>query len=97
MPRKSQDELNHGRSARKGMPVRQRETEPADWATADPALVLELVTLVGLVGGAIRFGYTSDGGAYAIGFYNGDERKTEYVRPNEDINTALREFIELWR
>lgn len=68
--------------------------EIADWATADAALVLETIANVSSAGGAIRFGYTRDGGAYAIGIYGSGEPFTEYVRPSEDINYYLQGLIE---
>ena len=49
---------------------------------------------MGLVGGAIRFGYTRDGGAYAVGLYYGGETCTEYIRPGEDVEQALIESVE---
>jgi hypothetical protein len=65
-------------------------SEAADWGTADPLLVLAAITSVGLQGCAIRFGYTRDGGAFAIGIVGDGEPYTEYVRPTEDINEYLR-------
>jgi hypothetical protein len=39
-------------------------------------------------------GYTRDGGAFAIGILDGDEKHTEYVRPSEDIDLYLRDLAE---
>lgn len=47
-------------------------------------------------GGAVRMGRTRDGGALSIGLYKGDETLTEYVRPNEDLHTALVEIADAW-
>lgn len=66
----------------------------ADWSDADPALLLEAVALMAYRGGAIRFGYSRDGGAFAIGIYLSDDKFTEYVRPSEDINAYLRSIVE---
>jgi hypothetical protein len=63
--------------------------EQADWASADPACVLRAIKAVSDIGGAIRFGYTRDGGSFAVGIYDGDEATTEYVRPTEDVNFYL--------
>lgn len=69
---------------------------PADWATASPELVLNAITTVTLAGGAIRFGYTKAGGAYAIGFLGDGEPYTDYVRPSDDIDQYLTEVAALW-
>lgn len=66
----------------------------ADWETADGALVLRLVACLARHGGAIRLGYTRDGGAYAIGIYGDGDPFTEYVPPSDDINETLKGMIE---
>lgn len=66
----------------------------ADWANANSEDVLRLVCLVGMEGGAVRFGYTRDGGAYSIGLYLGDDSKTYYCNEAEGINAQIRELIE---
>jgi hypothetical protein len=73
-----------------------RQTEPADWAVVDMAILLKLIVNVTGCGGAVRFGYTSDGGAYAIGFYDQDDKWTEYIRPNEDVNEVISELASAW-
>lgn len=72
------------------------QSEPADWSLADAALLVRLIVNVAGCGGAVRFGYTSDGGAYAIGFYGDGEPYTEYIRPSQDIDAALQAFCEAW-
>jgi len=65
-------------------------TGRADWATVDMAQIQETIAKVSATGGAVRFGYTADGGAYAIGVYgDGPTPYTEYVRPGEDIDAFL--------
>lgn len=61
----------------------------ADWRAVTPGILLELLATASSRGGALRLGYTRDGGAYAIGVYFGDEYWTDYVRPSEDIDTYL--------
>lgn len=68
----------------------------ADWANVTPELLGKLVTAVTSRGGAIRFGYTRDGGAYAVGLYYGSESHTEYIRPGEDLTARIDEFIEIY-
>lgn len=80
-----------------GKSTRIRKTEtvlPADWANADPKYLLAVICCIALRGGAIRLGYTRDGGAYAIGIYGDGEPFTEYVKPSEDINDYLRGLYE---
>jgi len=62
----------------------------ADWGSVDAELLRYAVAAVSVAGGAVRFGYTRDGGAYAIGVYDNGESDTDYVRPGEDINGYLR-------
>ena len=64
------------------------------WALANPELVMYAVMAVAQRGGALRLGYTRDGGAYAIGVYGDGEPYTDYVSPNEDINQYLRNLAE---
>jgi len=47
-------------------------------------------------GGALRVGFTRDGGAIAIGVYLGDDYATEYIRPAEDFPTACEEIADAW-
>lgn len=66
----------------------------ADWMSCDESLLRRAVAAAGYAGGALRFGYTSDGGAYAVGVYDGDEKTTIYVRPGENINEELQRIID---
>jgi hypothetical protein len=68
----------------------------ADWAMVNPESLSKLVRMVTSRGGAIRFGYTRDGGAYAVGLYYGGESDTEYVRPSEDLEEKITEWIALY-
>jgi hypothetical protein len=53
---------------------------------------------VALAGGALRLGYTADGGAYAIGVYgDGPEAYTEYIRPSENLDKVLSELEQTFR
>lgn len=65
----------------------------ANWEDVDGELIKATIVAAALTGGALRFGYTSDGGAYALGIYgDGDKPYTEYVRPSEDIDAVLRDI-----
>lgn len=96
MPSSKQIEREKRRdSAKRGRRI-QRQSEPADWSLADAALIQRAIANVAAQGGALRFGYTSDGGAYALGVYGDGDPYTEYIRPSEDVNEFLSELIALW-
>lgn len=67
-----------------------------DWAGADHELLVRLVVTAADRGGAVRFGYTRDGGAYALGLYFGTETATKYCRPQEDLDDFLRQWLEFF-
>lgn len=66
---------------------------PADWANADAVLVLRAIELISKNGGALRFGYTRDGGAYAIGIYENGQSDTEYLKPGDDLDAYFKGII----
>jgi hypothetical protein len=68
----------------------------ANWAEVNPGTIAKLVDVVTSRGGAVRFGYTRDGGAYAVGFYYGDESKTDYCRPSDDVEGFLERWIDFY-
>ena len=71
------------------------ERRAADWGTAKPEELKSLIVAAARAGGAVRFGYTADQGAYALGIYgDGDTPYTEYVRPGEDLGEVLRNLTE---
>lgn len=80
---------------RKSLPKTTRSgSGVADWINADATLIHRLVCRVGSEGGAVRFGYTRDGGAYSIGIYLGDDSKTYYCNEEQGINEQLNELSE---
>lgn len=65
--------------------------QAADWGEVDADIIRGAIAAASMAYGALRFGYTSDGGAYALGIYgDGDKPYTEYIRPSEDIEGVLR-------
>lgn len=64
-------------------------SERAEWRTADPAKVMDAIVAVTKFGFAIRFGYTKDGGAFAVGIIGDGDPYTEFTRPTEDIDLYL--------
>lgn len=77
--------------------LKRGTTAVADWASADADALRSAICAAAIVGGALRFGYTSDGGAYALGIYGDGAPYTEYVSPADDIDitlVAVRELFE---
>lgn len=85
MAQKNQTGMDKLRAKRKG----KLDHEVADWQSANAEVLLHAIAVVAYKGGALRFGYTRDGGAYAIGIYLGGDHFTEYIRPSEDIDSYL--------
>lgn len=81
MSEKVDRRLDKIRERRKG----KLQHEIADWQSVNPEAIVRAIAAISYNGGAVRFGYTRDGGAYAIGIYLGNDHFTEYVRPGEDI------------
>ena len=75
--------------------VEQRFTTVADWAGVDRELLVTAIAAVTLGGGAIRFGYTRDGGAFAIGIYDGDDKYTLFAKPEPsgELDITLQDII----
>lgn len=90
MAKQGDDRLDRLRAKRQG----RQPSGAANWGDANPAAVVNAIAWTAANGGALRFGYTRDGGAYAIGIYMSDQANTEYVRPNEDIDRYLSDLAE---
>lgn len=67
-------------------------SQGADWRSVDAAVIHGLVVAAADAGGAVRFGFTRNGGAYAIGVYGFGDGFTEYLRPSDDITGYLRDL-----
>lgn len=89
-PMRERDESNARRRKARGSSAK------ADWNTVDPPLLQQVIATVASAGGAIRFGYTRDGGAYSIGFLGDGEPYTEYLRPSDNIGEYLEGVIRDW-
>ena len=74
-------------------PQKRRRSEQngdtADWAAADAELLRRVIETIAVDGGAIRFGYSRDGGAYSIGIYGDGDPFTEYLPCTGDVNFWL--------
>ena len=92
MPRIDKDGASNASRRRKarGNSVR------ADWNSVDAGLLQQAIATVAEGGGAIRFGYTRDGGAYAIGILGDGDPYTEYLRPSDDVAAYFEGLIQDW-
>jgi len=61
----------------------------ANWGDVSGENLTNAVAWTAANGGALRLGYTRDGGAYAVGIYMDGESETEYIRPDEDMDQWL--------
>lgn len=75
---------------------RRRPVDPADWAGCDGIILKRAICAAAAVGGALRFGYSRDGGAYAIGVYGDGEPYTDFVKPAENIEDYLRTLVDIF-
>lgn len=92
MPKRDSNFNPTGRS--RGLNRSNRET--ADWASVDGQAVIRAIAAAAAVSGALRFGYSRDGGAYAIGIYGDGEPYTEWVKPGESVEEVLAQVVELF-
>lgn len=66
----------------------------ADWGKADPRWIAAIVILVSSASGAVRFGYSRDGGSYSLGLYLGDETQTLWYNGSEEPDAFLGSLYE---
>lgn len=74
--------------------IQRRDEGVADWASADATLLQKAIATASVRGGALRFGYSGDGGAYALGCYYNGEHWTEFIRPSDNLDTFLSDVID---
>lgn len=60
------------------------------WRDVTPGVLIDTIQTVALAGGAIRLGYTRDGGAISIGVYGDGDPYTVYVSPRDSLEDTLR-------
>lgn len=70
--------------------------QAADWASADATVLKRAIEIAAVMGGAIRFGYTRDLGAYSIGIYGDGDPYTVTIPPSQDIDITLQDIIDLF-
>lgn len=82
---------------RRGLRSRSNQlAQSADWMVATESTLKRAIEAASRVGGALRFGYSRDGGAFAIGIYGDGEPYTEFVACTADIDEILLDIIALY-
>lgn len=76
--------------------IRRSGGSTADYASGNPESIRAAIIAAANVGGAIRFGYSRDGGAYAIGIYGDGEPYTEFFKPDDDLDIIMQSIQELF-
>lgn len=82
-------------------PARRNRSKRANkgvvsFALVDGEMLKYACAAVAQRGGALRLGYTRDGGAFAIGVYGDGDPYTEYIDPHQDVNEFLKDLAEDW-
>lgn len=72
---------------------RRQHASDADWTAVESGLLGTLIGAVTATGGAIRFGYTKDGGAYSLGIYGDGTPYTEFCPGSTDVEAWIEGFI----
>lgn len=68
----------------------------ADWESCNHGILAKAIATAALTGGALRFGYSRDGGAYAVGIYGDGDTYTVWCSPSQDLDEFLVDITELF-
>lgn len=63
---------------------------PVSFRNVTPGVLIDTLQTVALAGGALRLGFTRDGGAFAFGIYGDGDSYTVYCPPSENVDDFLR-------
>jgi len=91
---KKDDSRRRAQETKKDRIGSRRAGGVADWQTVNAELVVKAVCAIAAQGGALRLGYTRDGGAYAVGIYHEGDSYTVYANQDEGIEPILQEVID---
>ena len=78
----------------RGLPTRHRGIP--DWTSANTDALIRAIERASFTGGALRLGYSRDGGAYAIGIYGDGEPYTVYSPAGDDLVDWLNDIADLF-
>lgn len=70
--------------------------EVVDWESIDGQKLIRAIAAAAAYGGALRCGYSRDGGVYSIGIYGDGDPYTEYCRTAEELDIILGKVEELF-
>lgn len=68
---------------------RRQKSSVADWGGIDAESIRRIVSAITKIGGAVRFGYSKDGGAYSVGIYGDGKPFTEFHPEDEGVSEWL--------
>lgn len=68
----------------------------ANWMDASPGILQRAISAAASIGGALRFGYSRDGGAFAVGVYGDGDPYTDFIGGNEPIDEYLEDYVKLF-
>lgn len=81
----------------KGFRGRSRKNiESVDWVQVDANVAVGAIAAVSAAGGALRFGYSRDGGAYALGVYGDGDPYTEFEHNPAEMEKLLKDLAEFF-
>lgn len=66
----------------------------ADWVGVDAGLLQQVIATITATGGAVRFGYSRDGGAFSIGIYGDGKPFTEFCPAIADVEGWIKGIID---
>lgn len=68
---------------------RSENRPTCDYADVPAELIQRVLCAITARGCAVQFGYTRDGGAYAVRIVGDGEPYTEFIKPTEDVPAAF--------
>ena len=90
-------DANEERERKGTRSIKGRGGSVADYEGCNSELLRRAIATASSSGGALRLGYSRDGGAYAIGIYYDGQHHTEFVSSGESLDdflTAICEWYE---
>lgn len=82
-------------------PTRKRDrrvkSTRVTYTALDPNAIRDLIEAASEANGAVRFGTSRDGGAYAVGVYGDGEYYTEYFRDATELAEFLAELTDVFQ
>lgn len=88
--------IGSGGGSNKSRGLARKSGLVADWGSADIGKLSRAICAASITGGALRFGYSRDGGAYAVGIYGDGPPYTEFCKPDGDLDQMLDDIIALF-